>query len=231
MKLNQGSFLKMVLNREFYNLIRSENGLIKMELKKNDVLFKEGDVSSGIYCIETGNIKIIKNESKVNKRIIHLASKGEILGLHAILNNHAYTNTAVVMDKSTTSFLSAGKFFNLLESDNSYKLLVMKALCTRIDTMEHRINVICEKQTEQRFADILLLLIKKYGLKQKQILRIKLSLDDLANYTCTSRSYMKKIIIDFSQKGIISYHSGEINIFDKKQLETIALTENNMTNA
>ena len=95
----------------------------------------------------------------------------------------------------------------------------MKALCTRIDTMEHHINLISEKQTEQRFADTLLMLIKKYGLKQRQILKINLSLDDLANYTCTSRTYMRKIIIDFSQKGIISYHSGEINILDKTQLE------------
>ena len=100
----------MVLNLELFELIRSENGLIKKEFKKNDVLFNEGDVPNGIFCIESGNIKIIKNESKANKRIVHLASRGEILGVHAILNNHSHTNTAVVMDKCRTSFLSSRKF-------------------------------------------------------------------------------------------------------------------------
>lgn len=215
----------MVLNLELFELIRSENDLETKEFKKDDVLFREGDDPTGIFCIESGNIKLIRNESKANNRIVHLASKGEILGVHAIINTHPHTNTAIVMDKARVSFLSGHKFCELLETDNSYKLLVMKALCTRIDTMEHHINLISEKQTEQRFADTLLMLIRKHGLKQKQKLRINLSLDELANYTCTSRTYMRKIIIDFSQKGILKFHHGEINILDKKQLESIALNE------
>lgn len=221
----------MVLNLELFELIISEKGLIKKEFKKNDILYREGDVPAGIYCIESGNIKLIKNESKANNRIIHLASKGEILGVHSILNNHAHTNTAAVIDKARTSFLSSGRFLRLLDTDNSYKLLVMKALCSRIDTMEHHINLISEKQTEQRFADTLLLLLRKYGLKNKKALRINLSLDELANYTCTSRTYLRKIIIDFSQKGLISYHSGEINILDRRELELIAINEKSLTNA
>jgi CRP/FNR family transcriptional regulator len=213
----------MVLNLELFEIIKSEKELVVREFKKDDILFREGDDPSGIYCIDSGNIKLIKNESKANNRIVHLASKGEILGVHAILNTHPHTNTAAVMDKSRVSFLGAHRFCELLETDNSYKLLVMKALCTRIDTMEHHINLISEKQTEQRFADTVLMLMRKYGLKQKHKLKINLPLEDLANYTCTSRTYMRKIIIDFSQKGIISYRNGEINILIESTFESIAL--------
>lgn len=91
--------------------------------------------------------------------------------------------------------------------------------------MEHHLSLINDKPSEQRFADTLLMLAGKYGLKPKKMLKIKLSMEELASYTCTSRSYMKKIILDFSAKGIIGYHRGEISILDKKQLESIALKE------
>ncbi|HEY3252038.1 MAG TPA: Crp/Fnr family transcriptional regulator [Ignavibacteria bacterium] len=213
----------MVLNLELNEIIKVHDAIESRDFKKNDILFREGDIPVGIYCIESGRIKLLKNETQTNQRIVHLAGKGEILGVHAIVNNHPNTNTAVVIDRAKTLFLNANDFLQLVESDNSYKLLVMKTLCTRIETMEHHINLISDKPSEQRFADTLLMLINKYGLKQKTLLKIKLTLDDLASYTCTSRSYMKRIIMDFSQKGLISYRSGEISVLDRKQLESIAI--------
>jgi hypothetical protein len=56
-------------------------------------------------------------------------------------------------------------------------------------------------------------------------------MEELANFTCTSRSYMRKILIDFSQKKIISYHNGEIGILDRKKLESAALNEQELSEA
>lgn len=215
----------MVLNLELNEIIISHCGIQKRDFKKNDTIYTEGDIPTGIVCIESGKVKLIKNEVKDKQRIIHLAGHGEILGVHAVVNNHSHTNTAIAMDKTKTYFLSADDFLKLIESNNLYKLLVMKTLCSRIDTIEHHLSLINDKPSEIRFADTLLMLAGKYGLKPKKMLKINLSMDELASYTCTSRSYMKKIILDFSSKGIIAYHSGEITILDKKQLESIALKE------
>jgi len=214
----------MVLNLELNEIIKGHTGIIRFDFKKNDIIFREGDIPAGIYCLETGKIKIVKNELAESQRIVHLAGKGEILGVHAVVNNHPHTNTAIAMDKTKSLFLRADDFLELIESDNQYKFLVMKTLVTRIDSMEHHMSLINEKPSEQRCADTLLMLIKKYGLKQNT-LKIKLSLDELASYTCTSKSYMKKILLDFSAKGLITFHSGEISILDKKQLETIAVND------
>src|SRR4030095_3738013 len=213
----------MVLNLELNAIIKLHDSIENREFKKNDVIFREGDIPIGIYYIESGKIKLLKNEAKASERIVHLAGKNEILGLHAVVNNHPNTNTAVAMDKTKSLFLVAGDFLELVDSNNSYKLLVMKTLCSTIDTMEHHYSIISDKPSEQRFADTLLMLAGKYGLKQKSLLKIKLTLDELASYTCTSRSYLKRIMMDFAQKGLMSYQSGEINILDKGQLEAIAL--------
>lgn len=221
----------MVLNLELNEIIKIHESIERRDFKKDEVIFREGDIPVGIFYIESGKIKLLKNESKTRQRIVHLAGKNEILGVHAVVNNHPFTTAAVAIDKSKMLFLCADEFLELVNSNNSYKLLVMKTLCTRIETMEHHINLISDKPSEQRFADTLLMLIGKYGLKHKRLLRIKLTLEELASYTCTSKSYMKKIIMDFAQKGLISYQMGEINIFDRKQLESIAMKEKNLTGA
>jgi CRP-like cAMP-binding protein len=93
--------------------------------------------------------------------------------------------------------------------------------------MEHHINLISEMDTEQRFADLLRSLIHKFGLNQKKAIKINLTIDELASYACSTKSYIKKIITDFSQKGMITYQRGEITVLDKKKIEAVAFNEKN----
>jgi len=211
----------MAKNTGLEEIIKNYKDLIPLVFHKNEILFQEGESAKGIYCIESGNVKLSKKEAKNSERILHLASKGEILGLHAVVNRHEYSNSAVALTKTHSCFITADDFLKLIESNNTYKLLVMKSLCSRIDTMENHLNRISEKPSDERFADTLLMLANKYGLNRSKELNIHLSLDELSSFTCTSKSYMKKIISDFSQRGLISFSGGIINIHDLPQLENI----------
>ncbi|MCC6865750.1 MAG: Crp/Fnr family transcriptional regulator [Ignavibacteria bacterium] len=181
---------------------------------KNDVIFNENDEPSGIYYIKSGSVKLFKQEPYQNQRILYLANSGEILGLHSVVNCCPFTNSAAAVSETVLSFVSASDFMNLVDSNNSYKLLVMKNLCSRIDSMENHIVRINDKLSDERFADTLKLLIDKYGLNNSKILNVNISLDELASYTCISKSYMKKIIADFTQRGILTYSSGNIKILN-----------------
>lgn len=203
-------------------IIKNQKNLLQFKFKKNDALFLENEDARGIFCINSGNVKIYKREPNNEERILHLASDGEILGLHSVVNKHKYSNSAVAISDTCACFISADDFIKLVDSNNTYKLLVMKSLCTRIDSMEDHIVRISEKMTDERFADTLLLLVDKYGLNKANELNIHLSMDDLASFTCTSKSYMKKIISEFSQRGLIKFSDGTINIFDIPQIKEIA---------
>lgn len=207
-------------------IIQNYGDLKHYTFSKNEYIFKENDAAEGLYCIKSGSVKIFKLEPNNEERILHLATKGEILGLHSVVNNHPYTNSAVALDETKACFISAKNFNELINSNNTYKLLVMKSLCSRIDTMENHIIRICEKMSDERFAETLLLLIKKYGLNKEGDLRVKLNVDELASYTCTSKSYMKKIITEFSTRGIIKYSGGIIKVKDLDLLKTISQAQN-----
>lgn len=213
----------MTANTGLEEIIKNYGELTQFIFHKNDVLFRENDLPAGLYCIQSGSVKIFKEEHSEQERILHLATVGEILGLHSIVNNHPYTNSAAAISETRTSFISAHDFMNLINSNNTYKLLVMKSLCSRIDSMEDHIVRISEKMSDERFADTLMTLVEKYGISKAKEVNIHLSIDELASYTCTSKSYMKKIITEFTHRGLITFSSGSIKILNLPLLKSAAI--------
>lgn len=212
----------MTINTGLYQIIRNQKNISHQIFKPNEPLFLENQDLKGLFCIEDGNVKIFKNEPDNEERILHLASSGEILGLHSVVDNHPYSNSAIAISDTHIIFITADEFNKLVESNNTYKLLVMKSLCARIDSMEDHIVRISEKMTDERFADTILLLIDKYGINLAKEINVRLSLDDLASFTCTSKSYMKKIISEFSQRGCIKYTDSRIYVLDIDQIKCAA---------
>jgi CRP-like cAMP-binding protein len=209
-------------NKALQDIIRN-NRNIKLEVfVKDDILFSEGEKPKGIYCIETGNVKLSKKSNNGQQRLMYLATNGEILGLHPVVNNHPYASTASALSDVHTVFISSENFMSLIKSNNTYKLLVMKSLCSRIDSMEEHVAGLSEKTSDERFADALLMLINKYGMNSSNTLNVHLTLEELASFTCTSKSYMKKIVSDFSSKGLVSISADNIKILNLPKIKNIA---------
>lgn len=225
---NDENIQKMAINTGLEEIIKNHQNLTRKEFKKGEVIFSEGEPPVGLYFIESGSVKIYKREPDNTERILHLASKGDILGLHSVVNGHDYSNSAVAISASKVYFIAADEFLQIVESNNTYKLLVMKSLCSRIDSLEDHIVRVNDKKTDERFADTLLILIDKYGLNNSKDLNIKLTLDELASFTCTSKSYMKKIISDFSRRGLISHSEGSINILNLNRIKELAIVNKSM---
>lgn len=211
----------MNANAGLLEIIRNDKDISPQTYRKGDIIFNEDENAKGIYSIESGSIKLFKKGHAGEERIIYLATTGEILGLHSVVNDHPYASTAVVLSETKASFISAERFMQLINSNNTYKLLVMKSLCSRIDSMEEHIVGVSEKMSEERFADTLLMLIDKYGINSSKALNVNLTLDELASFTCTSRSYMKKIVSDFSSKGIVSISANTIKILNLSKIKNI----------
>lgn len=201
-------------------IIINSDKAVHLAFRKNEIIFKENEEPRGIYCIESGSVKVCRIEASGRERILYLATCGEILGLRSVVDEHPNFNSAVSISETSAVYIPLKDFMNLMESHNTYKLLVMKSLCSRINSMEEHIMRVNEKVSNQRLAETLIMLIDKYGLNNSNALNVNLTLDELANFTCVSKSYMKKIVADFSHRGIISLSNKSIRILDLPQLKS-----------
>lgn len=186
---------------------------------KDDYLFRENEESDGVYFIITGKVKITKHENHPAQTILNLVKPGDVLGIHAVVNEHDFTSSAVALVKTSVCFVPAEEFRKLVNYNNDYKLYIMQLLCSNIDLIESKITSRNEKSASERFAELLVLLKDTYGITEDNELKIDLNLDDLANLTGTSKGYLGKIIGDYSQKGLIRFKGNVIKIIDKEFLE------------
>jgi CRP/FNR family transcriptional regulator, polysaccharide utilization system transcription regulator len=212
----------MAINTGLTEIIKNHHALTHLTFKKGEMLFSAGEHAKGLYCIDKGSVKLYRGEPD-NQRILHLAATGEILGLHSVVNNHPYINSASAITGVKACFIEAGEFLSMVESNNTYKLLVMKSLCLRIDTMEEQIISVAENSAEKRLAGTLLLLFEKYGVNKAKVLNITLTIEEIASFSYTSKSYMKKIISEFIRKELILFNEGKISILNIEQIKNLAL--------
>jgi CRP-like cAMP-binding protein len=186
---------------------------------KDDYLFHENEDSDGVYFVITGKVKIIKNEKQPAQTILYLVKPGDVLGIHAVINEHKYTNTAVALVNTSVCFVPAEEFRFLINYNNMHKLSVMQLLCSNIDIIESKITSRTEKTAGERFAELLILLADTYGLTKDNELKIELSFEDLANLTGTSKGYLNKIIGEFCQKEWVSFKGNVIKVIELNSLE------------
>lgn len=190
-----------------------------LTFKKDDYLFHENEESKGIFFVITGKIKIIKNDNHPVQTILYLVKPGDVLGIHAVINEHEYTNSAVALVNTTVCFVPAKEFQRLINCNHEYKLSVMQLLCSNIDLIESKITSRTGKTTGERFAELLVLLASTYGITKNNELKIGLSVDDLAEFAGTSKGYLTKIIAEFAQKELVEIKSSTIKILDQVGLE------------
>ena len=191
-------------------------------IKKNTYLFRENEPAKGIYLVISGKLKIINDEDKTVNKILYLVKPGDILGIHAIINGHNYTNSAVALVNTVVCFIPGSEFQSLIDNNNKYKMLIMKLLCSRIDLIENQITSRYEKSATERFAELLILLHDTYGVNDKNLLKIELSIGELASLSGTSQGYLSKIIGEFCQNNIICWEKNHLKLINIKEIETLA---------
>jgi CRP-like cAMP-binding protein len=202
-------------------IARSKNKQL-LTIPKETSLFSENEPSLGVYFLLKGKAKIVKFRGAQAPLILHLAKNGELLGVDAAVNKHPHSNSAVMISESSIYFIPSEEFLDIINSDIEYKLHVMKLLCSTIDVIEEHISSISERSATERFAETILLLEKSYGITRDNFVNIELNIDELANLTGTTKSYMSKILSEFCTMELIEFNDNRLKILNLSQLEQIS---------
>src|ERR1041385_2840424 len=83
-------------------------------LKKKDIVYQEAAFPSGIFFLSKGKVKNSKVNEDGKEFITALIHPGEFFGYSALLEDLAYSDTAVAMEDSEICIIPKEDFFSLL---------------------------------------------------------------------------------------------------------------------
>lgn len=186
--------------------------------KKGDSLFKEGAYASGIYCINTGKVKIAKIGEEGKEQIVRMAKPGDIIGYKALLTGDRYSATAIALEDSNVCFIPREIFLSMLQKDAVLAFEMMKILSNELKSAEEKIMHLAQKPVRERVAETILFLKETYGIDSENNINIALSREDIANLVGTATETTIRLLSEFNKENIIELNGKKIKIVNNNKL-------------
>ena len=187
--------------------------------KKNQPLFLDGGIPRGVFCVNSGKIKIFAQGEEGKEQIIHIAKAGEIVGFRAMFSGDPYKVSAYTLEECNLCFISKADFLNLVDTNISLRNGIMKELSKELTERAGFITSMAQKSVRERLAYVLILLDDIYDGEM-----INLTREDLANYVGTATETLIRLLKDFKDEDVIKTHIRKIEILKKDSLHFIAGT-------
>ena len=99
---------------------------------------------------------------------------------------------------------------------------LMKKLCDKLNLIEQRITSISRKSIRELCAETLVTIAVQNSSKKKNNLNINYSINDLACLVGTTKNYLYKVLLEFTEKKILSIQNRKLTVINMDALLLIA---------
>ena len=187
--------------------------------KKGQLIFNQGGFPHGLYCVNSGKIKIAQSGDEGKEQIVRFAKEGDILGYRTLLSGDTYSSSATAIDDSSICFIPKGTFFNLIAKNANLSMEIMKLLAHDLKIAEHKITDIAQKPVRERMAEALLFLKETYGYENDNAtINVSLSREEIANMVGTVRETATRLLSEFKDDNIVELAGKKIKILNHQEL-------------
>ena len=196
-----------------------------VHFKKGDTIFQEGSYPRGLYCINTGKVKIFQIGNDGKEQIVHLANDADVMGYRALLGGDKYSCSAIALEDTNLCFIPKSSFISLVEKTPKVALQLIHLLSNELKETEKKITNIAQYPVRDRLALGLLTLKSNYGLEDDNAtINVIIKREDLANIAGTTRETTIRLLYEFQEQNLIELVSKKIKILNEAKLIEIAHT-------
>jgi CRP-like cAMP-binding protein len=192
--------------------------------RKGQVLYYEGAKPLGIFCINTGVVKVYKTASNGKEQIIYLAKRGDFVGYAALLGEENYTHSAMIIEDAKICFVPREVFLASLIKNTEFFQRITKQLSHELGVMEEKLTDASQKSIRERLAFLLLQLANSYGVEGtgSQKINLALSREEIAGMVGTATESVIRLLSEFKKDGLIELDGKKILLKDKKALARLS---------
>lgn len=126
-----------------------------VSLRKDQVLFHEGEKASDYYQVEEGSVKMFIVSQDGQEFIQGIFNKGESFGEPALIGNFPYPGSVTAIEKSKVWKLPGDYFFQMLRENFDLHLKMDQVLCLRLRYKSMVLSEISSYEPEHRIITLL----------------------------------------------------------------------------
>ncbi len=182
-------------------------------IKKNQVIYYEGDKGNGLYLLVSGKVKTIKLAEDGRELMTGIYAADDYLGINAMLSNEAYADTATALEDCLLCLIPKEQLEELLNLYPEVAREFIKLLANDIREKEDQLLQMAYNSVRKKMAEALLRLQRQSGADHFKIAR-----EDLAAMAAMATETVSRTLSDFKVEGLIEKTGSTITIIDLARL-------------
>lgn len=202
-------------------LVRISGCKTSRMIKKGEVIFGEGEMINGVYCIKDGIGKLSKLSENGKDQIVKMVVKGQLLGQRSLVTEESSNLQAIALNDMEVCFIPKSEIINNLQTNPKFSFDVLKVMAKDLRDSDDIIVNMAQKTVRKRLADVLIYIYNNFGVNADGTLSVLLSREDYANIVGTATESAIRIISQLKRENLISTKGKFIKIEDLAGLKRV----------
>lgn len=196
--------------------IRKLNNSTKMkEAPKNFIIYFSDQPANSIYLIKKGRVKISKMDPSGKEIILAILGPGEVFGEMSITGQEMREEIAEATEDTLLCLMFSDIIQGLMQKNPSFSLSIVKFVGLRLRKIQNKFESIIFKSSDERVKSFIRELADEHGTKvqgnnNEREVRLKLTHEDIAKLTATSRQTVTTVLNELEKQGVITYDRSRI---------------------
>lgn len=185
------------------------------EYKKGEYIFLEGDTGDKFYIIKEGQVKLTKMIKNGDEQILNIFSSHDIIAEIVAFDKGNYPASAITMTDSKIIIFDQSELESLILKHPSIGVKLLREMSSRLRHAQKNVRDLALKDSSERVAGLLIFLAEKYGQQKKDkiILDISLTQQELASMIGSSRETVSRVLGQFESESLIKTSRKKIIIY------------------
>ncbi len=192
----------------------------EIEYSKGNLIFSDGDVSSGFYIVKDGKVKIFKLSPEGKQQILHLYGPGHPFGEVPVFSGENFPANAVAVSAVTLLFFPRDEFVRLITAHPSLALNMLAELSRRLREFTDMVENLALKEVPARMAAYFISLSREQ--KNQGMVTLPMTKTQLAELVGTTPETISRVFGKMAAAGMVDVNHRKISILDPEGLAEMA---------
>jgi len=194
---------------------------VRRHYAAGQIIFGEGEACSGLYVVESGQVRIFKTSTGGREQVLSIEGPGGSMAELPVFDGGNYPASACALDDAALLFVSKQDFQALCLAHPQVALKVLKVVGGRLRHLVGIIEELSFTTVRHRLAAFLLRRAQEEGKRSAQGVEISLpaSNQELASQIGTVRELVSRNLSRLQAEGLLKIEGRCVILRDLKALE------------
>lgn len=210
------------LTDDLWAVVKSEGQ--QVSYSQGEFLYHQNSISPGIFCIESGKVKVFQITGNATETILRIVTEGSLLGEASTFDGAESSPAAIALSPVTAYILTKEKASGLIRTNGDFALFFVHSLVHKLKAQSDQLEKISGEKVLRRLASILCTL-EYYGIPQDEEGWFNITQTELAGIVSTTRPNMTVLLNRLRDKDLVEIKRNMIRITDRARLEDLSASD------